>query len=219
MGNARRLTWMGLLLFQIISIGFFVAYQEMRIRQGTEVILEAAVVDPRDWLRGEYADLRYGISEMIVSPYSTVTLDGFCCIDAHARKGDHVGVNLWVDPGDGIGVIASSPIENLDPVTDTLPEDGMHKVWYISEGAAVDFEDVITIKGTIENIEQIALDKRGEQVNRYTISYGIEKVFMPEGEPRELEEATDIRTIVSVDGTGQARVSGIIVDGVTWPIR
>ena len=82
----------------------------MRIRQGTEVILEAAVVDPRDWLRGEYADLRYGISEMIVSPYSTVTLDGFCCIDAHARKGDHVGVNLWVDPGDGIGVIASSPI-------------------------------------------------------------------------------------------------------------
>ena len=42
---------------------------------------------------------------------------------------------------------------------------------------------------------------------------------MPEGEPRELEEATDIRTIVSVDGTGQARVSGIIVDGVTWPIR
>ena len=219
MGNASRLTWMGFLLVQIISIGFFVAYQEMRIRQGTEVILEAAVVDPRDWLRGEYADLRYGISEMIGSPYSTVTLDGFCCIDAHARTGDHVGVNLWVDPGDGIGVIASSAIENLDPGTDTLPEDGLHKVWYISEGAAVDFEDVITIKGTIENIEQIALDKRGEQVNRYTISYGIEKVFMPEGEPRELEEATDIRTIVSVDGTGQARVSGIIVDGVTWPIR
>ena len=49
-----------------------VVTHEWRLRSGVRVILETALVDPRDWLRGDYLILNYKISTVPMNLISEI---------------------------------------------------------------------------------------------------------------------------------------------------
>ena len=51
-------------VLQIAAVAWMVVDRATILRGGTEVMLETTPIDPRDFLRGDYVVLRYGISTM-----------------------------------------------------------------------------------------------------------------------------------------------------------
>ena len=64
MERRMRLTSFGIVALQLVFILGLVAYKEVTLRFGTEVMLQTVPVDPRDLFRGDYVTLRYGISTL-----------------------------------------------------------------------------------------------------------------------------------------------------------
>lgn len=67
-----------------------------------------------------------------------------------------------------------------------------------------DFDDRLFIKGRMGN--------DGE------IDFGIGTFFVPEGTGLIIEQANDIKVVVSVDGRGKAVVKDVLVDGVPFNV-
>ncbi|MET0747435.1 MAG: GDYXXLXY domain-containing protein [Rhizobium sp.] len=101
---ALALLQTGILLFVIVSHATI-------LRNGTEVLLKAAPVDPRDLLRGDYVILRYDISRVPVATLIGARPD---------KDGEQtLSVRLQKQPDDYWG-IAESSFAPLPPVAGTV---------------------------------------------------------------------------------------------------
>ena len=69
-----KLKWLvALIALQAMWVLGMVVTHEWRLRSGARVILETALVDPRDWLRGDYLILNYKISTVPMNLISGLT--------------------------------------------------------------------------------------------------------------------------------------------------
>lgn len=64
MKGRTRLIFFGVVALQLLFILGLVAYKEVTLRFGREVVLQTVPVDPRDLFRGDYVTLRYEVSTL-----------------------------------------------------------------------------------------------------------------------------------------------------------
>jgi len=57
---------------------------------------------------------------------------------------------------------------------------------------------------------------RGTKVGTSRIEYDIEAYFIPEGRGFEIERATDVDVIASIDNNGRAVIKEVLIDGEAW---
>ena len=57
---------------------------------------------------------------------------------------------------------------------------------------------------------------KGRVVNHGNIDFGIDTYFVPEGTGFIIEEAEDVKVVVSVDGRGRAIIKDVLVDGIPF---
>lgn len=90
------------------SIVFMIQGRAAILRDGDEIILKTAPIDPRDFMRGDYVRLRYeGVS----------TVDGALFTGAWPEQDLYAPVWLTLEPGeDGVAVVRALGLEKPDPV-------------------------------------------------------------------------------------------------------
>ena len=205
MSNVTRVLLAGVVAFQVCSIVVFGAYQEFLVQTGTQVTLRTIPVDPRDLFRGEYVDLRYDISTLHVSEYGAEVIGGYCCISSTANTGDQVVVGLVQRSDQEFATI--SPIASSQ-----LELNSGENIYYVNRVGVTDKDGTesqkdVTIKGTIQEIRQLASHKE------YHIEYGIESFFIPEGTGSDIEVAEDLKVVVVLSSRGHPVIANLIVDG------
>lgn len=115
-----------------------------------------------------------------------------------------------------------APLYNGDKVYVTLKQSG--KYWRVNNiQSSVPTENDLYIKGTVVSG---GLETRGMNTrfirdtvsDYYTINYGIEQYFIPEGTGNNFNFANkEVSAKVKVDDKGNAIISGIYVNGFAWP--
>ena len=98
-------------LLQTAVLGYIVQSRASVLRNGTQVLLKTAPVDPRDFLRGDYVVLNYDISSVPVQ-----TVSG----GIPAEVGERV---LWVrlkKQEDGFWTVTESSFHELPPQPETV---------------------------------------------------------------------------------------------------
>ena len=182
-----------IIVIQILSILGFSFSQEIILRTGQEVILETNPVDPRDVFRGEYINLRYEISTLSSKQ---------CCFELFEQD-----QREEVDYGETIYVYLE-PIEErwIATKASTTQKDKSNPV------------DVI-IKGRISSIESHCPETIPDETckeKEYSIEYGIESYFVPEGQGQTIEQSQNLKVIARVNSRGIAKISNLIVNGELW---
>ena len=213
MSSITRWLWVGLVTLQLFSIVTFGVYQEFVLRTGTQVTLQTAPIDPRDLFRGEYVVLRYEISTLRVAAHRAAASGEYCCISETARIGDNVLVSLIQHSDEQTASITYS--EEALQEFDAEPE--THYV-HLMDTSGLNSADGrsgerVIIRGTIEGMEIFAF------TTEYSIKYGIESFFVPEGRGSEIEAAEDVKVVVAVGKDGDSVIKDLIVDGETWNSR
>lgn len=66
---SKKKIFIGIGIFWIAILGGFIAFKEFTMATGQEVLLKTVPVDPRDFFRGDYVVLRYGMSRVDLSRY------------------------------------------------------------------------------------------------------------------------------------------------------
>ncbi|WP_442967577.1 GDYXXLXY domain-containing protein [Rhizobium sp. BR 362] len=115
MRNFRRRMWIAAIIvaaLQTAVLGYMVGERAWGLRNGVEVLLKTAPIDPRDLLRGDYVTLNYDISRV---PVSTL-IDG---TPTDSRKNQILSVRLKKQDDDYWGIIESS-FGTLEPKPDTV---------------------------------------------------------------------------------------------------
>jgi len=182
-----------IIVIQIFSILGFSFSQEIILRTGEEVILETTPVDPRDIFRGEYVNLRYGIS--------TLTSDQ-CCFEflEHDQREE-------VDYGQTIYVYLEPFEEQWIANKASTSKKGKSNPAHV------------LIRGKITSIESNCPNTIPDDTckeKEYSIDYGIESYFVPEGKGQEIEQANELKVIARVNSRGIAKISNLIVNGELW---
>lgn len=90
----------------IVVLGGFIAYKEVILRTGNEVLLKTVPVDPQDLFRGDYVILRYDISTINTSDYTTSSFE----------HGDTIYVSLDLD---------KTKIASISDISAKKPEEGI----------------------------------------------------------------------------------------------
>ena len=210
MNTKMRWMLMGLVLVQISSVIGFSLYQESILRSGTQLTLQTVPVDPRDLFRGEYIVLQYDISRLTVEGYGSETTGDYCCISERAKIGDSINIRLGQLHADETASIA--PFYDWSVPIDSVADS--HRVRLVvprdKEALRDGTTNTVSLKGTIEDIQKHA--GRTE----YEIDYGIESFFIPEGTGGEVEAASEVKVVITVDDRGNAVIKNLIVDGVVW---
>lgn len=164
-------------LLQTAILGYMVESRAAILRDGAEVRIRTAPVDPRDLLRGDYVTLGYPIS----------TIDqGIMVGDGPATSGRR---SLWV---------------RLVPGADGL--------WTAGEAS---FEPLPPRSGSVV-ARTLPFHFNGAVPGRLTVSYGIERYYVPEGEGRVLEEARnaeELEVVARVSPSGQMQIRQILLRG------
>ena len=80
----KGITFALAITLQVAIVASIIVFKLAVLARGTDVVLKIAPVDPRDWLRGDYAVFRYDISE--IPPYFLR--------DKDLDRGDQVFVSL-----------------------------------------------------------------------------------------------------------------------------
>lgn len=112
---------------QTLILGTIIQSRASILRDGAEVLLKTAPVDPRDFLRGDYVVLNYDISSVPVQ-----TIAGGIPADPGERT-------LWVrlkKQEDGFWTIAESSFQTLPPQPETVVL--RSQPFYSSGSSAVD---------------------------------------------------------------------------------
>jgi len=213
MSSITRWLWVGLVGLQLFSIVAFGVYQEFVLRTGTQITLQTTPIDPRDLFRGEYVVLRYEISTLTVAAHGSAASGEYCCISETARTGDTVLVGLMQHSNEQTASITYS--EDASQEFDAAA--GTHYV-HLMDTPGLNFADGrsekrVIIRGTIEGIETLAF------TTEYSIEYGIESFFVPEGRGSKIEAAEDVKVVVVIGKNGDSVVKDLIVDGEAWNYR
>lgn len=162
--------------------GWMILDRAAILRDGAEIVLKTAPVDPRDFMRGDYVQLRYK---------EISNVDG-SLFEGELPPRDRP-VKLWLTLHTG--------------------EDGLGAVKAVSLQKPVDRapgEIFLRSKPTLwtRTSESVA----GE----LSLSFGIERYYVPEGEGLEIEAARNQqRTTVAVriSDEGDAQIARIMIDG------
>jgi uncharacterized membrane-anchored protein len=134
----RRNVFLLLGLFWLAIIGGFVAYKELTLRTGTEILLRTVPVDPRDLFRGDYVILRYDISTVYVAN-----------ADRDFRPGNPVHVVLAIEEGHAVAkdVLTKAPTDGLFLLGTVTEVDGVKlrveygiESYFVPEGEGHDIE-------------------------------------------------------------------------------
>lgn len=72
----KKKIFIGLGIFWFVILGGFIGFKEFTVRAGQEVLLKTLPVDPRDLFRGDYVILRYDMSRVDISKFSSSSVFG-----------------------------------------------------------------------------------------------------------------------------------------------
>ncbi|MEZ2130604.1 MULTISPECIES: GDYXXLXY domain-containing protein [unclassified Sinorhizobium] len=96
---------------QTVILGYMIESRAAVLRNGTEILLKTAPIDPRDLLRGDYVTLNYDISSV---PLSTLTGE------IPAQPGEEVLSVRLRKQDDGFWAVAESSFGDLPPAPDSI---------------------------------------------------------------------------------------------------
>lgn len=202
-----------LALAQTAALGWIVWDRVALLRAPTEIRMTPQPVDPRDLFRGDYVVLRYGISS---PPRELVD-------DRNIRRGDRLWVTIAppLDPAMTPPPAAPSPPRDAETAPVTAPVDGE-----IDSDGPGDNPDIpndwrvlavdLTAPDERPHAPEIVLQGVAAHDDAWSIDYGIEWYFVPEGEGRALETRIGDRAIsvlLAVASDGRAAIKALIVDG------
>ena len=176
-------------LIQVALIALMVADRIMILRTGTDVTLQTQPVDPRDFLRGDYVTLGYGISN--------VPGGGDDLKDSAHRRTDIFGRPV---PGDVFVKLAPNP-------------DGFYEAISVHAAPVDVTSPEVLIRGRVRGSIWCS-DSRS--YCRLNVRYGIESYFVPEGEGGKLEAARNQRkltVVAAVTPAGRAAIKRLLIDG------
>jgi hypothetical protein len=174
-------------LIQAALIALMVADRIMILRAGTDVTLETRPVDPRDFLRGDYVTLSYGISSVLAPD---IDLES-------AKAGMPVFVKL-TPHGDGHYKFYDALSVHAAPVDVTHPE-------VLIRGR---------VSGGLFYYRGKPSCPSGGCTLQ--VHYGIERYFVPEGEGGKIEAARNARklaVVAAVTPSGRAAIKRLLIDG------
>ena len=159
----------------------------MILRDGTEIRLRTAPVDPRDLFRGDYVVLSYGIST--VAPANAEAA-------AALQRGSTAYVRLRPCADGFMEPVSASPSRPA-----------------ASEGDVV-IAGRVTAAGVCATSEDGRADCA--QPRRFIrIAYGLESYFVPQGQGLAIErtERARIEVVAAVAPSGQAAIKRLLIDG------
>lgn len=157
------------------------------LREGTEVRLRTAPVDPRDFFRGDYVVLSYEIST--VAPESPAAADAL-------KRGQPVFVRLR-RAADGFAEAVSAAAARPEPAAGEVVIAGRVVAAGICATTAAGGTDCA-------------------QPRRFVrVAYGLENYFVPQGQGRAIErtEPARIEVVAAVAASGQAAIKRLLIDG------
>jgi uncharacterized membrane-anchored protein len=178
------------LLAAVMLCGLIVAMILPRaaiLRNGQEVRLETAPVDPRDLFRGDYVVLDYRIGTVDVPSNLTATF----------RRGQQVFVTLRPDEKGKAKAVAISAAQPAATGNDIVI------AGFVTNPSACRLNDA----GNRDC-------KLGS--NAVGVRYGLESYFVPQGEGKQIElmEKARLEVVAAVAPSGQAAIKRLLVDGV-----
>ena len=202
-----------LLLFLALFLTNFIV-----VADSQEVALKLKPVDPRDLFRGDYLILNYDINTIETNSYNN---------SQTFSRGDTVYIGLNLSPASN-GSKAPNAYFAYNGIYDSKPELNSNQGFY---GPDQSFNPAIFIKGTVESAKlydrnaNYDTEYNGKypsyyyQKDVYTINYGIEQYFIPEGSGNQSElNSANASGIVKINrNTGEARVDRVEIDGQKWP--
>jgi uncharacterized membrane-anchored protein len=174
MKGRMRLIFFGVVALQLLFILGLVAYKEVTLRFGTEVVLQTVPVDPRDLFRGDYVVLRYEVS--------TLESTKVCCV-YDVEQGDRVFVHLVPSTtAEGEGVWSAIAVAKevgsdwdvflkgrvVDYSGDTIRVEYGIESYFVPEGQGLEIERAQDVKA------RVAVNGFGE---------GVIKGLIVDGEP------------------------------------
>ena len=163
------------------------------LKSGREITMAVQPVDPRDLFRGDYVILGYGLSPVTMS----AAANGAPLDDVMQGK----PIYVTIEPREG-------------------------NTWTVSKLSAR-YPDVVAppnvvLKGIVQNrwpnVQHESAQTAGPKAGdiQFTVKYGIESYFVPEGTGKPLEDsvrAKKIQAVVAVATDGTAALKGLIIDG------
>ena len=190
-------------LVMTLLLGQIVAERIAILRDGVEIRLATAPVDPRDIFRGDYVILTYEISRL--------PLDRLAVDDPESyEEGETVFVGL-AEQDDGLWAATAIARAPAGLPAGSLPLRG--QIDWIDRAPLTPVTD--SQPGDAEAPPRTQ-EPPCPRCRNARLSYGIESYFVPEGEGRTLEEERDSATlhiIAAVAESGQAAIKGIALDG------
>jgi uncharacterized membrane-anchored protein len=191
-GLIARVPLLGRTVLAILVLcGALLALVESRariLRDGTEVRLRTAPVDPRDLFRGDYVVLGYEIGT--IHPTA---------LEGDKRFSRYETVYVRVGPGPD-GFAFARGIYKARP-TSVSPDEAI-------------LAGRVNWVGSCVTQADDDRDCPGGR-NGLTIEYGIESYFVPQGSGRAIErtERARIEVVAAVSGSGEAAIKRLLIDG------
>lgn len=185
-------------LLQTAALIEIVHDRQALLNTGREITIAVQPVDPRDLFRGDYVTLGYGLSPVTMSvARNGAPLDG-------------------IDRGRPVYVTVHPAASNTWTVTNLAAR-------YPNAVAPGD----VVLKGLVQsrwiNTQiQTSGDAGAKTVGQdngdiqFTVKYGIESYFVPEGTGKPLEDSVrdkKIQAVIAVAADGTAALKGLIIDG------
>ena len=164
--------------------GWMILDRAAILRDGAEIVLKTAPVDPRDLMRGDYVRLRY---------------EEISNVDGSLFEGelpaDEGPVRFWLtlhSGEDGLAVVKAVSVEK--PVNPAPGE--------------------ILLRSKPTRWSRLASSQA--LAGRLSLSFGIERYYVPEGEGLAIEDArNEQRTTVAlrISDKGEAQIARLMIDG------
>lgn len=165
-------------LLMTLVLGYMVESRATILKNGTEIRLKTAPVDPRDLLRGDYVILNYDISG-----FPTSKVNG-----TKPAEGKHGNLFVRLSPG----------------------ADGF---WTVAEAS---FQALPSQEGTVVLKSRPNVGLYTGQSDFFSIQYGIEQYFVPEGQGKMIESSissSELAVIVKVSKDGVGQISRLEMNG------
>ena len=179
MKGKTRLIFFGVVALQLLFILGLVAYKEVTLRFGTEVVLQTVPVDPRDLFRGDYVTLRYEVSTLgrngVSMPYDVAQGDKvyvhLVLSTSTESEGTWIAANVAKDLNSDWDVFIKGRVTRVDGVgTRNIQVEYGIEAYFVPEGQGLDIERAQDVKA------RVAVDGFGQ---------GIIKGLIVDGEPWE----------------------------------
>jgi uncharacterized membrane-anchored protein len=147
-----------------------------------------------------------GYNEISIATGKTVILQTGPVDPFDPFRGEYV--QLRYDITNLINIPGISTLENGDKAYVRLEQNG--EVWEATAvSKAKDGNWDVFIAGEVDNVFN----------NQASVTYGIEAYFVPQGKGMEIQNARDIKVRVVINGSGQAFIKGLIVDGAPFQLN